>query len=243
LLHAVLRSEAITELGIVDPILIKNAEKEDSDLEGMLVARQNVMRLAIAIQGKEDSAQTRDLMEQVIEKLIAGDDESLGSIVNKDNLTSLGMKEKDAESIEGIVGSILDGANDCEFETEEERIEEVEKAEEIISAVGNTVLDKTEDNMFKAEGNETSTTDMTAQDFVDSVLDSKLTSSMVQNASKGENGETVNDPYKIQRELSDADKLEISQAINNKYASEDVTDEERATLESLANIFGITIEK
>ena len=153
------------------------------------------------------------------------------------------MKEKDAESIEGIVGSILEGANDCEFETEEERVQEVEKAEEIISAVGNTVLDKTEDNMFKTEENESSTTDMSAQDFVDSVLDSKLTSSMVQNASKGENGEIVNDPYKIQRELSDADKVEISQAINNTYASQDITEEERATLESLANIFGITIEK
>lgn len=242
LLHAVLHSEAITETGIVDGVLITSAEKENADLEGMLVARQNIMKLAIVIQEKQDE-ETKQLMDTVIESIISGEDKSLGSIVNKDNLTSLGMKEKDAESIEGIVGSILDGANDCEFETEEERIEEVEKAEEIISAVGNTVLDKTEDNMFKAEGNETSTTDMTAQDFVDSVLDSKLTSSMVQNASKGENGETVNDPYKIQRELSDADKLEISQAINNKYASEDVTDEERATLESLANIFGITIEK
>lgn len=242
LLHAVLRSEAITETGIVDSAMITSAEKKNADLEGMLVARQNIMKLAIVIQEKQDE-ETKQLMDTVIESIVSGEDESLGSIVNKDNLTSLGMKEKDAESIEGIVGSILDGANDCEFETEEERVQEVEKAEEIISAVGNTVLDKTEDNMFKTEENDSSTTDMSAQDFVDSVLDSKLTSSMVQNASKGENGEIVNDPYKIQRELSDADKVEISQAINNTYASQDITEEERATLESLANIFGVTIEK
>ena len=243
LLHAILRSEAITETGIVDSVLITSAEKENADLEGMLVARQNIMKLAIVIQEKQDKEQTKELMDSVIESIISGEDESLGSIVNKDNLTSLGMKEKDAESIEGIVGSMLDGANDCEFETEEEKTVEIEKTEEIISAVGNTVLDKTEDNMFKTEDNETSTTDMTAQDFVDSVLDSKLTSSMVQNASKDENGETVNDPYKIQKELSDTDKVEISQAINNTYTNEDLTDEERATLESLANIFGVIIEK
>lgn len=242
LLHAVLHSEAITETGIVDNVLITSAEKENADLEGMLVARQNIMKLAIVIQEKQDE-ETKQLMDSVIESIVSGEDESLGSIVNKDNLTSLGMKEKDAESIEGIVGSILDGASDCEFETEEEKQQEIEKTEQIISAVGNTVLDKTEDNMFTTDDNETSTTDMTAQDFVDSVLDSKLTSSMVQNASKDENGETVNDPYKIQRELSDADKVEISQAINNTYASQDITDEERATLESLANIFGVTIEK
>lgn len=243
LLHAVLRSEAITELGIVDPILIKNAEKEDSDLEGMLVARQNVMRLAIAIQEKEDSAQTRDLMEQVIEKLIAGDDESLGSIVTKDNLISLGMKESDAESIEGIVGSMLEGANDCEFESETEQKEEIKKTEEIITAVGNTVLDKKAENMFDVSSDTTSATGMSAQEFVDSIIDSKLTSAMIQGASDGEDGETVKDPYKIQKELSDADKEAISEAINNDYASEDATDEQRKTLESLANIFGITINE
>ncbi|MBQ3018915.1 MAG: hypothetical protein IJD89_08225, partial [Clostridia bacterium] len=243
LLHAVLRSEAITELGIVDPILIKNAEEEDSDLEGMLVARQNVMKLAIAIQEKEDSAQTRDLMEQVIEKLIAGDDESLSSIVTKDNLVSLGMKESEAESIEGIVGSMLEGANNCEFESEAEQKEEIKKTEEIISAVGNTVLDKKAENMFDVGSDTTSATGMSAQEFVDSIIDSKLTSAMIQGASNGEDGETVEDPYKIQKELSYADKEAISEAINNDYASEDTTDEQRKTLESLANIFGVTIEE
>ena len=85
-------------------------------------------------------------------------------------------------------------------------------------------------------------TNMTATEFVDSVTDSKLTSSMIQNAVKGENGEAVEDPYKIQNELSDKDKEEISQAINNSYQKEDLTEEERKTLEALANIFGVTIQ-
>ena len=242
LLHAVLHSEAITETGVVDAVLINNAEKEDADLEGMLVARQNIMKLAIAIQEKQSSEKTKELMDNVIGSILEDEDNSLGTIVNKDNLTSLGMKEQDAESIEGIVGSMIDGAKDCEFETEEEKQEEIEKTETIISAVGNTVLDKTEDNMFTTDDNQTSTTNMTAQEFVDSVTDSKLTSSMIQSAVKDENGEMVNDPYKIQKELSAEDKEEISQAINNSYAQEDLTDDERATLEALANIFGVTIE-
>ena len=32
------------------------------------------------------------------------------------------------------------------------------------------------------------------------------------------------------------------QAINNNYAKEDLTDEERKTLEALAGIFGVTIQ-
>ncbi len=243
LLHAVLRSEAISETGIVDDGLINSAERENADLEGMLVARQNIMKLAIAIQEKKEAEETKDLMDSVIESILKDDDESLGTIVNKDNLTSLGMKESDAESIEGIVSSILDGADNCEFETEEEKQQEIEKAEEIISAVGNTVLDKTEDNMFTTEENETSTTDMTAKEFVDSVTDSKLTSSMIQSATRDENGEEVSDPYKIQKELSDTDKEEISNAINESYAQESLTEEDKATLEALAIIFGVTIQK
>jgi hypothetical protein len=83
---------------------------------------------------------------------------------------------------------------------------------------------------------------MTAQDFVDSVMDSKLTSSMIQNADKDQNGEVVEDPYNIQKELSASDKEEISNAINNSYSKEGLTDEEKATLEALANIFGVKIQ-
>ena len=242
LLHAALHSETITQTGIVDKALIDNVEKEDSNLAGMLVARQNIMKLAISIQEKESSEQTKELMDVVIESIIKDEDELLGTIVNKDNLSSLGMKDSDAESIEGIVSSMIEGAKDCEFENDEEKEEEIKKTETIISAVGNTVLDKKEDNMFTTDANNSSATNMTAQEFVDSVTDSKLTSSMVQSAIKGENGEVASDPYKIQKELSDQDKEEISQAINNNYAKEDLTDEERKTLEALASIFGVTIQ-
>ena len=242
LLHAALHSEAITQTGIIDQTLINNVEKENSNLAEMLVARQNVIKLAISIQEKGDSEQTKELMDSVIESILKNDDDLIGSIVSKDKLGSLGMSENDATSIEGIVGSIIDGAKDCEFENDEEKVEEIKKAETIISAVGNTVLDKKEDNVFTTGEGDSSSTNMTAKDFVDSVTDSKLTSSIVQNAVKGENGETVEDPYNIQKELSDNDKEEISQAIKENYAKEDLTEEERKTLEALANIFGVTIQ-
>ena len=241
LIHAVLHSEAITETGIVDKALIDSVVKSDADLEGMLVARQDVIKLAILIQEKENREEVKQLMDSVIEAILKGNDDTLDTILNKDNLTSLGMKEQDAESIESILGSMIDGAKDCEFESNEEKEEEIKKTETIIAAVGNTVLDKTNDNMFNKDGND-STTDMTAQDFVDSVMDSKLTSSMIQNADKDQNGEVVEDPYNIQKELSASDKEEISNAINNSYSKEGLTDEEKATLEALANIFGVKIQ-
>ena len=130
-----------------------------------------------------------------------------------------------------------------QFENDEEKQAEIEKTETIISAVSNTVLDKTEDNMFTTADNETSTSNMTAEEFVNTVTESKLTSSMIQNAVIDENGEAKDDPYKIQSQISAADKQEITQAINNSYANEDTTDEQKATLDALASIFGVTIEQ
>ncbi len=242
LLKSILESEAIDELGIIDSYIIETATKPNADLEGMLVSRQNILKLAIAIKDKPGKEETKELMDSVIESLLTDDGESLSSLISQDNLTSLGMSEDDAKSVEGIVGSMLDGANSCEFETEEEKQAEIEKTEEIISAVGNTVLDKNKEHMFKTDESDTSTTGMNADEFVNKITDSKLTSSMIQSAVTNENGEAVEDPYNIQGQISESDKNEISQAINNNYNAEDATDEEKATLEALAGIFGVTIE-
>jgi hypothetical protein len=150
------------------------------------------------------------------------------------------MSEEEAKSIEGIVGSMIDGANKCEFENEEEKQIEIEKTEEIITAVGNTVLEKEQEHMFKTDGNDESATDMTASEFVNKITDSKLTSSMVQNAIIGENGEIKEDPYNIQGQISEEDKNEISSSINEKY--QNASEEEKKTLDALASIFGVTIE-
>ena len=240
LLKSVLESEAIDELGIIDSYIIETSTQPHSDLEGMLVSRQNILKLAIAINEKKDKEETKELMDSVIESLLTDDGDSLGSLVSKDNLTSLGMSEDDAKSVEGIVGSMVDGAHNCEFESEEEKLEEIEKTEEIISAVGNTVLDKEEEHMFKTDASSSSATDMTANEFVDKVTNSKLTSSMVQNAVVDENGEVKQDPYNIQGQISEDDKNEITSAINEKY--ENASEEEKKTLDALASIFGVTID-
>ncbi|MBQ8545606.1 MAG: CvpA family protein [Clostridia bacterium] len=238
LFHALLYSEAADELGIVDDTLIEKAENPNSDIDKLLVSRQNVLRLAIAIQEKKSKDERTELMHSVVEDILQ-EDETVSSLISKDNLISVGMSTSEAESVEVIVNSMIDGAHKCEFDSEEHKAEEIEKTEKIIDAVSNTVLGESEDSMFKTGEGDASTTDMTAQEFVDRVLDSKLSSSMVNNAVVDENGEVKEDPYKIQNSLSDSDKDEITQAINNTYAKEDLTEEQKQALDSLATIFGV----
>lgn len=242
--YAVLHSELAEKLAIVDADLIEHANDENADLEAMLVARQNIMKLAISIQEMSNREQTNMLIDSVLESLLSEDTSALTAIISKDNLQIMGMNSQQAQSIENIVGSMVNGASGFEFESEEEKQEEIKKTEEIIFAIGNTVLDEDREHhhMFDQGDGAGSTTEMTAQDFVDNIVDSKLTSSMVQSATKDENGEAIEDPYKLQGGISQSDMTEITNALNDKYAQDDVTEDERKTLEALASIFGVQLQ-
>ena len=242
--YAVLHSELAEKLAIVDADLIEHANDENADLEAMLVARQNIMKLAISIQEMSNREQTNMLIDSVLESLLTEDTSALTAIISKDNLQIMGMNSQQAQSIENIVGSMVNGASGFEFESEEEKQEEIKKTEEIIFAIGNTVLDEDREHhhMFDQGDGAGSTTEMTAQDFVDNIVDSKLTSSMVQSATKDENGEEIEDPYKLQGGISQSDMTEITNALNDKYAQDDVTEDERKTLEALASIFGVQLQ-
>ena len=241
--YAVLHSELAEKLAIVDADLIEHANDDDADLVSMLVSRQNIMKLAISIQEMTNRDQTNLLIGTVLESLLSEDTSSLTSIISKENLQIMGMNSQQAQSIEGIVGSMVNGASGFEFESEEEKQEEIKKTEEIIFAIGNTVLDEDREHhhMFDQGDGAGSTTDMTAESFVDTIVDSKLTSSMVQSATKNENGENVDNPYNLQGEISQGDVEEITNALNNKYAQDDVTEEQKQTLEALASIFGVKL--
>ncbi len=238
--HAILYSEKADDTGIVDKNFIERAEQPDSNIVKIFVSRQNVLKLALAIQEKKSKEERTELMHSVVEDILS-EDETVSSLISKDNLVSMGMSKTDASSVEAIVNSMIDGAHKCEFEDDNEKAEEIEKTEKIIDAVSNTIFGETEDNMFKV-GDGSSTTDMTAQEFVDQVIASKLSSSMVNNAVIDENGETKDDPYGIQDELSDSDTEEIRNALENSYSKEGLTDEERKALDSLSAIFGIENE-
>ncbi|MBQ4108717.1 MAG: CvpA family protein [Clostridia bacterium] len=241
--YAVLHSELAEKLAIVDARLIESINDTNTDLESMLVSRQNIMKLALSIQELENREQTNMLIDSVIESLISEDTSTLTAIVSKENLEIMGMNSQQAASIEAIVGSMVHGASGFEFESNEEKQEEIKKTEEIIFAIGNTVLDEDREHhhMFEQGDGIGSTTEMTAQDFVDNIVDSKLTSSMIQSATTDQSGEAIENPYNLQGVISEDDMTEIENALNNSYKQENVTEDERKTLEALASIFGVKL--
>ncbi|MBQ7906582.1 MAG: CvpA family protein [Clostridia bacterium] len=239
--YAFLHSEGCDEYGIIDQVFIDNATAEDADISTMLVARQDVAKLILSMQSIGTDGSKEELLHSVVNSMLSNDSESIKAIVTPENLVSLGISSKNAGSINGIINSMMNSAENQEYETEEQKQEEIKKTEEMLNAMSGAMFNSDADNMFTTSSTNAGKTSMTAEDFVDSVMDSSIVSGMVEDAAVDENGETAQDPYKLQSKMSATDKVNLANAIEEKYNSEDITEEQKATLEALASVFGVSI--
>ena len=240
LISAVLHSEACAQLGIFDEDFIENASKPDADMEAMLVSRQNLVILTEAMWHGNSSSQA-EALEKIINSMMLDDGDALKKLVTTENLESFGITGDRAETISGILVSVIDSVNSQEFESEEEKLAEVEKTGAIITAINNSKENTHAENTFSTVDSTDSKTGKSAEQFVEEVLDSKLASQMVEKATTTEDGETIDDPYKIHSTMSEQDDESLKNAILDKYSSEDTTDGEKQTLKAIAHIFGVNL--
>lgn len=240
LFYAFLHSENCADLGIIDEQFIQNATAEDADISGMLVSRQTLMKLVLSLQSKGTEGAKQEMLHSVLESMLTNDAESIKELINRENLISMGIPYTSADTISEVVDSMLNTFEGVEFESEEQKEEELIKTENVINAISSAVTNDEVENVFQSNGREESRTSMSAQDFVDSVTSSQVASEMLQHATADEEDE---DPFHVQDSLSERDVAQITDAINNSYNDEQTTEEQKQTLEALAKAFGVTITK
>lgn len=243
LFYAFLHSEKCAEFGVVDDEFIENATKENADISQMLAARQTLMRLVLSLQSVGTEGAKQEMLHSVLESMMTDDSESIKSLVNRENLISMGIPYTSADTINQVVNSMLDSFGGIEFEDEEHKKEELEKTEAVINVLSSAAANNEQENVFRVGSLEQSKTSMSAKDFVETVTDSAVASEMLQSAVVDENGEAKDDPFHIQDDLTDRDKQQITNALNDSYSAEGITDDQKATLEALAQAFGVTITK
>lgn len=236
LLKAILKSEACAQLGFIDNDFIQNATRVDADLEKMLVARQHLGILILALKD-DDPAVYDSAIETILLTISKGEGESLESILTYSNLRSLGLSKEKSKTISGLLTSMVQSFDGTEF-TPEQTKKEAEATGKIMNAI-NSVLDNADhtDNIFNTEhgGEGSGTSNMTADEFIETAINSEFVSEMIGNAIVGKDGEIVDDPYHIHDNMSQSDIAAIENAIANEYNKEG-TKEDFSKLEALENI-------
>lgn len=241
LLSAVLKSETCSQLGIIDDDFVAQATKPDADLEKMLVTRQNLAILVVALKDGEKT-QYNQAIEMIITEISNGEAESLKSILTYSNLRSMGLNKDKSKTVSSLLSSMIVSVDGNTY-TDEQKIEEANATGKIFNAV-NSALDNKEkaSNVFNTSSEaQDGVSDITADEFVETAIKSDLVSSMIEEAITNDEGEIVDDPYNVHNKLSENDLNAIENALVNEYNKEGIKDDPDAVakLENLAHIVGI----
>ena len=244
LLKTVLESKGCAKLGILDEQFIENAIKHESDMEMMLVARQKITLMVISMHDKEELAYN-EAIEALLINITAGDADSIKSIVSKENLNSIGISGESADTISGLLTSMITSIQKDEIEiTNENMAKEAESAGKVLTAVNSALENTSKDkNVFTSSDTSDTTeatSNMSASEFVSTTLESDLVSSMVIEATKDDEGNEIDDPYNVKEHLSENDILELEAVLGAEYANTEEGDEnKKEKLDAIAHIFGI----
>lgn len=241
-LQAVLRSEGASQIAILTPEFVEAMLSSSSSMETVLVSRQQ-----LAIIASVSSAEDR---EKAIEHLLKNIDSDSASVIietlTPEVMRNLGMSKDESKAMSGALGSIVQeiANNDGEF-TEEQLSGEIEAVDKIVSTVQAATDGDKSSNLFSNGEDDSSRSGLTADELVDTVVNSTIVSSAINSSSKDEEGNTVENSYGISDKLTEADKDSAKTAIEQYYqnnATEGDDAELKETLDSLASIFGVQVE-
>ncbi len=243
ILEAILRSEGASQFAFLTPEFIEVMLATDSSMETILVARQHLAVIASV----KDAEHREIAIEHLLKNIDSDTAEVIIETLTPQVLQNLGMSTSQSNAMSGTLGSIVQeiANQDGEF-TEEEISTEINAVDKIVSTVQSATNGDNTSNLFASGEDDTaSKSGMTASELVDTVVNSKIVSSAVTSSATDEEGNAVENPYGISDKLTESDKSSAKSAIEDYYSENAVADDDnaelKATLDSLASIFGVDV--
>lgn len=243
ILPAILKSEGAAQFAFMTPDFAEAMINRKSSMENVLVSRQQIGIILYATQGEHRD----EAIKYIVENIDVESAEVIKETLTSDVLKQFNMNDSQSQSMSNTLNSIVDQIAENENNYSDEQLD---KEMEAIGMIVNTVKGATTDdediqgeNLFAAEEGDYSKSDITAEKFVETVVQSEIVTSAIINSSKDEEGNAVEDPYKISTGMSSEDKENVAGAIENYYQN-NKTDSEadeqlKEKLNSIANVLGL----
>ena len=240
--EAFLRSEAASKMVFSDESLIQVLLDDSASIEKVLVARQQVAIIALALDDTEGEM-SKEAYEGAIKNLLTDVDsestEVLKNTLSKESLEKFGMEKSDAENFSQIFTSVVDVVGSKETPmTDEEATAEIEAVDKLLNVVNNTTVESSDGLFSKIEG-EASKSGITADDFVGTILGSEIMSSVIKSSTTDAEGNR----YVFTGVTSD-DSDAVKNALQGYYAGNQTgnaaTDEDmKLTLDAIGSLFDV----
>lgn len=190
----------------------KSYEQVMSDLSKTLEA---LLKLSQSENLKDD-----DSIKNLLDTITTESAEVIEHMIDSELVSELGVSEKSAESLSNMVTSTLNKLAEAK-ENESFDEEQYNKEIESITYLINTAIDVSREDGENIEIN--------VSDYVDTILDSEIVTSVILESVYDENGNATVNPLDIEFEPTEEEKTELADALTDKLNS--VSEEERAQME------------
>ena len=185
---------------------------------------------------KENSTES---VKELIETITPTSAETLQQLTTPDTVKNYGVPEENAEKISDVLTDMFGQMSDAKEKgmSDKQYQDEANAVNDMLNIAMNIGESKTGETIFGEE----SVTGITATEYVERVMNSEVISNTVVNAAV-ENGEIVNNPLGMARELTESEKTELVSAIDTNWKNSEQSTDDKNLLGSIAAILGIELQ-
>lgn len=225
-LRAVMQSDLVTEssrLSLWDASSLADSINEGAQTKGYAPLMLSLSHTLTMLRNASDGQNTLEAVEALLKDLTPESAKTIQTISTPDMMRSYGVSERSADATAGLVSDLFGNLADAkENQMSEEALNRETAA---VNNIMKIAMDAGKSSSSATFG-EGSATGVTAAEYVSSVMNSEVVSQTVTDKVYGNGTEAKQDPLNSERQLSDTEKAELSQALNDTWNS--ATDEERA---------------
>ena len=242
LLKGLLQSKKVHDeigLSVLDATDTATSICENSQKNGFEPMLNSLSKAVEVVSAASDSQKdTKEAVKEMINDLTPESSKVLQTMTTPSVVQSYNISEKSAEHVSDMISDTFGNLSDAKEEGMSD--EEYEKESEAVSNMMDILMavDQTQSSVFGSE----SVTGITADDYVNNIMDSKVMSQTVMENvfTDGENATT--DPLKSDRVLADSEKADLLTALSNKWNSSDKSAETQKKLIATAAILNFNIQ-
>ena len=252
LLNSILHSESCAKLGIFDSNFIENATRPGADMVVLLVSRQHLATLTMAMWDGNVAEQEKSLAVLItnlsetgnVDKNVAqAEANALKELAALDNLDRYGVKGDKGNTVSTITESLVETIHTHKY-TDKNGDGVVDQTDIDMEAADTahviTILTNAHNNDSGAlnvfdTGNGESKTGETADQLISEILDSTIAMEMIDSAVHTSGA----DPYGVSGTLSDEDKASLESALSSRLQEENGAN--KTTFENIASVFGVNL--
>ena len=195
---------------------------------------------------------SKEAVQDLMKDITPDSAKVMQNITTPSLMQSYGVSEDKAEQSSSAISSLFGNMANYTTDhpqgdmTDEEYKESVQKESEAVEKILTISIKATEDkeeaDSLFTTGESEGALDMSAYEVVDLFVTSDVVGDTLNDMVKGENeGETKHDPLGIENQITEQDKLEITDALNQYKADNAHVDGVDEEIENIASLFGIVL--